>query len=177
MRKNAEQVALFLCCVIFCHVAAADDWPQWRGPNRDGISGEKGLLRIWPKEGPPLLRTIGDIGEGSSSPVIAKGHLFITGNSNQVDSVHCIALDGKRLWSAKNGSARGARAGAQGSVTVDGVSLTVVEPLTDGFTVAVIPHTSAVTTLGHRRPGDQVNLEVDIIAKYTERLLTAEESP
>jgi riboflavin synthase len=65
----------------------------------------------------------------------------------------------------------------KGSVTVDGVSLTVVDPLPDGFTVAVIPHTSAVTTLGHHRPGDQVNLEVDIIAKYTERLLTAEESP
>lgn len=59
----------------------------------------------------------------------------------------------------------------KGSITVDGVSLTVVEPLADGFTVAVIPHTSAVTTLGARRPGDLVNLEADVIAKYTERLL------
>jgi len=59
----------------------------------------------------------------------------------------------------------------KGSITVDGVSLTVVEPLPDGFTVAVIPHTSAVTTLGARRPGDLVNLEADVIAKYTERLL------
>jgi riboflavin synthase len=71
----------------------------------------------------------------------------------------------------------------KGSITVDGVSLTVVEPLDDGFTVAVIPHTAEVTTLGHRRPGDAVNLEVDVIAKYTERLLAertvpvAEESP
>jgi riboflavin synthase len=62
----------------------------------------------------------------------------------------------------------------KGSITVDGVSLTVVEVLDDGFTVALIPHTAAVTTLGTRRPGDEVNLEVDIIAKYTERLLTAE---
>ncbi len=60
----------------------------------------------------------------------------------------------------------------KGSITVDGVSLTVVEPLEDGFTVAVIPHTAAVTTLGARRPGDLVNLEVDVLAKYTERLLT-----
>ncbi|MFN8037948.1 MAG: riboflavin synthase [Acidimicrobiales bacterium] len=59
----------------------------------------------------------------------------------------------------------------KGSVTVDGVSLTVVEPLEDGFTVAVIPHTSEVTTLGRKGPGDRVNLEVDVIAKYTERLL------
>jgi riboflavin synthase len=61
----------------------------------------------------------------------------------------------------------------KGSVTVDGVSLTVVELTRSGFTVAVIPHTMAVTTLGRRVPGDQVNLEVDVIAKYAERLLNA----
>jgi riboflavin synthase len=59
----------------------------------------------------------------------------------------------------------------KGSVTVDGVSLTVVDPLPDGFTVAVIPHTAAVTTLGAKRPGDIVNIEVDVIAKYVERML------
>jgi riboflavin synthase len=61
----------------------------------------------------------------------------------------------------------------KGSITVDGVSLTVVERLDDGFTVAVIPHTEAVTTLGRRRPGDRVNLEVDLIAKYVESLALA----
>ena len=59
----------------------------------------------------------------------------------------------------------------KGSITVDGVSLTVVQPTDDGFTVAVIPHTADVTTLGAKTPGDAVNLEVDLIAKYTERLL------
>ncbi|MFV0525663.1 MAG: riboflavin synthase [Acidimicrobiales bacterium] len=59
----------------------------------------------------------------------------------------------------------------KGSVTVDGVSLTVVDPAADGFTVAVIPHTAAVTTLGHKGPGDRVNIEVDVMAKYAERLL------
>jgi riboflavin synthase len=59
----------------------------------------------------------------------------------------------------------------KGSVTVDGVSLTVVDVLQDGFTVAVIPHTAEVTTLGRRAPGDPVNLEVDVMAKYAERLL------
>jgi riboflavin synthase len=61
----------------------------------------------------------------------------------------------------------------KGSVAVDGVSLTVVDVGDDLFTVAVIPHTASVTTLGHRQPGDAVNLEVDVIAKYTERLLGA----
>jgi riboflavin synthase len=59
----------------------------------------------------------------------------------------------------------------KGSITVDGVSLTVVDVLDDGFTVAVIPHTAEVTTLGVRAPGDPVNLEVDVMAKYAERLL------
>jgi riboflavin synthase len=59
----------------------------------------------------------------------------------------------------------------KGSITVDGVSLTVVEPRESSFTVAVIPHTSAVTTLGSKRAGDTVNLELDVTAKYVERLL------
>jgi len=61
----------------------------------------------------------------------------------------------------------------KGSITVDGCSLTVVEARPDSFTVAVIPHTAQVTTLGHRGPGDRVNLEVDVIAKYVEKLLAA----
>jgi riboflavin synthase len=60
----------------------------------------------------------------------------------------------------------------KGSIAVDGVSLTVVDVLDDGFTVALIPHTAAVTTLGSKGPGDRVNLEVDVMVKYVERLLT-----
>jgi riboflavin synthase len=59
----------------------------------------------------------------------------------------------------------------KGSIAVDGCSLTVVKALPDGFTVAVIPHTAAVTTLGGRVRGDGVNLEVDMVAKYIEQLL------
>ncbi|MFJ4012567.1 riboflavin synthase [Streptomyces sp. NPDC090026] len=59
----------------------------------------------------------------------------------------------------------------KGSITVDGVSLTVVEAGADDFTVSLIPTTLALTTLGLKQPGDPVNLEVDVIAKYVERLL------
>ncbi|MEZ5095359.1 MAG: riboflavin synthase [Nocardioides sp.] len=59
----------------------------------------------------------------------------------------------------------------KGSVTVDGVSLTVVEVGPDRFTVSLIPETLARTTLGRRKVGDQVNIEVDVLAKYVERLL------
>jgi riboflavin synthase len=59
----------------------------------------------------------------------------------------------------------------KGSITVDGVSLTVVEAREDGFTVSLIPETLARTTLGSRQVGDRVNLEVDILAKHVEKLL------
>jgi riboflavin synthase len=59
----------------------------------------------------------------------------------------------------------------KGSITVDGVSLTVAALTPDGVVLALIPHTLRVTTLGIARPGDPVNIEVDVIAKYVERLL------
>ncbi|MEE1938988.1 riboflavin synthase [Streptomyces sp. TRM 70361] len=59
----------------------------------------------------------------------------------------------------------------KGSITVDGVSLTVVEAGEEDFTVSLIPTTLATTTLGVKKPGDPVNLEVDVLAKYVERLL------
>ncbi|MDP3893802.1 riboflavin synthase [Nocardioides sp.] len=61
----------------------------------------------------------------------------------------------------------------KGSITVDGVSLTVVEAKQDSFTVSLIPETLARTTLGGRQPGDRVNLEVDVIAKHVEKLLAS----
>jgi riboflavin synthase len=60
---------------------------------------------------------------------------------------------------------------AQGSITVDGVSLTVVDVAEDWFTVSLIPTTLAMTTLGTKSVGDPVNLEVDVVAKYVEKLL------
>ena len=59
----------------------------------------------------------------------------------------------------------------KGSITVDGVSLTITAVAENGFSVALVPHTLTETTLGQLRPGDDVNLEVDVLAKYVERLL------
>lgn len=63
---------------------------------------------------------------------------------------------------------------SKGSITVDGVSLTLVDVLADAFTVALIPHTLQVTTLGCLQVGDPVNLETDVIAKYVERQLAGQ---
>ncbi len=63
----------------------------------------------------------------------------------------------------------------KGSITVDGVSLTVAEVDAESFTVSLIPETLARTTLGFKQPGDVVNLEVDVIAKYVEKMVKAHE--
>ncbi len=60
---------------------------------------------------------------------------------------------------------------AKGSIAIDGISLTVVDVYPDSFTVSIIPHTAALTTLGFKKPGATVNLEADIIGRYVERLL------
>jgi riboflavin synthase len=61
----------------------------------------------------------------------------------------------------------------KGSITVDGVSLTIVDAGPDSFSISLIPTTLALTTLGIKQAGDPVNLEVDVVAKYVERLLAA----
>jgi len=63
---------------------------------------------------------------------------------------------------------------SKGSVAVDGISLTVVDVLDDTFTLVIIPHTGVVTTIGRKKPGDTVNLESDLIAKYVEQFVSRE---
>ncbi len=65
----------------------------------------------------------------------------------------------------------------KGSIAIDGVSLTVIEPDVSGFAVALIPHTLEVTTLGERREGDVVNLELDVLGKYVRRYLDQRQEP
>lgn len=90
-------------------------WPQFRGPRRDGISDERGLLPAWPEGGPRLLWSASGLGRGFSSPVIAGGRLFITGDFGDELRVLAFDLQGRPLWSARNGSSwlnqyQGARA-------------------------------------------------------------------
>jgi riboflavin synthase len=98
------------------------------------------------------------------------GH-YVQGHVDGVGTVTRVAPqgDGRRLAVAAPGLER--YLVEKGSITVDGVSLTVAALAEDGFEVALIPHTLAGTTLGELVPGDQVNLEADVLAKYVEKLL------
>ena len=80
-------------------------WPQWRGPRRDDISQEKGLLQSWPDGGPRLLWKAEELGQGWCAPVIAGGRLYITGDVDDDLVVFALDLKGKKIWEARNGKA------------------------------------------------------------------------
>ena len=83
----------------------ADDWPQWRGPNRNGISQEKGLLQEWPQEGPKLLWQIGDLGGGFSTPSVVGQRIYVLSNEgNDNEFVKALQVkDGQEIWSRRIG--------------------------------------------------------------------------
>lgn len=82
-------------------------WPQWRGPRRDGVSEEKGLLASWPEGGPALLWTSDVLGKGWSSPILAGSPrtIYITGEAGGDLVLSALDLDGKVKWRAKHGKA------------------------------------------------------------------------
>jgi outer membrane protein assembly factor BamB len=82
----------------------AADWPGWRGPNRDGISTEAGLLKAWPRGGPKLLWSVDGLGGGYSTPSVADGKLYVLGDHKGEEYVHALKVPGgKKLWSVKIG--------------------------------------------------------------------------
>lgn len=94
-------------------------WPQFRGPRRDGVSDERGLLQSWPEGGPKELWSAMGAGKGFSSPIIAGGRIFITGDFGADTFVLAYDLAGKPLWRTQNGAAwLNQYQGARASVTV-----------------------------------------------------------
>ena len=105
---------------------AGGNWPQWRGPNRDGISAETGLLKQWPTDGPPLMWKVAGAGTGYSSLAVANGRIYTLGLKG--DREYVIAFDvatGKQAWATAHGGAyRDDRGdGPRGTPTVDGETL------------------------------------------------------
>lgn len=86
--------------------AAASDWPQWRGPQRNGVSNESGLLKEWPKEGPKLLWQLKDIGEGYSTPAVVGTRIYLLSNRGlENEFVQALSVqDGKQVWATRLGN-------------------------------------------------------------------------
>jgi outer membrane protein assembly factor BamB len=112
---------LILSCVIAAGAGA--DWPQWRGPNRDGHSPDVGLLKHWPEAGPKLLWTASGLGSGYASVSAAGDRLFAMGDRGEANYLICLrCADGHELWAAKVGKSgapgRGGFAGPRCTPTV-----------------------------------------------------------
>ena len=102
---------------------SADDWQQWRGPNRDGISRETGLLQAWPSAGPERVWLSRDIGIGYSAPVVARGRLFVLGTKDGKEQLFAKEVKGgKTLWTAPMGGilSNNWGDGPRGAAAVDG---------------------------------------------------------
>jgi len=109
-----------LLLVVVSHVQA-DDWPQFRGPKRDGISQDKGLLKAWPKDGPPLTWKSEDVGIGFSSVAVVGSQVFTMGDLK--DGCYLFAIDrdkGTIQWKVKVGKNGGNYQGPRCTPTVDG---------------------------------------------------------
>jgi len=152
-----ESIAVNGCCLTV--VAFGDGW--WEADVSDETISRTSLARLNDGDGVNLERAVR--ANDRLGGHVVQGHVDAVGEVvHPVPDLRVRVPDGLLRYLVE-----------KGSVTVDGVSLTVVQPLDDGFTVAIIPHTANVTTLGAKQPGDLVNIEVDVMAKYVERLVTA----
>lgn len=124
--RNPYQIVLLALLLSFAATLHAKDWPQWRGPNRDGVSKETGLLKEWPASGPALLWQQKDIGSGYSTPAIVGDRIYVISNKGtENEFVQALdTKDGKQVWSTtigKVGPNQGPQyPGSRTTPTVDG---------------------------------------------------------
>ncbi|MBN2416693.1 PQQ-binding-like beta-propeller repeat protein [bacterium] len=109
-----------LACQSDQQRADVADWPQFRGPNRDGKSSETGLLKEWPADGPEQLWMVENIGDGYSTAIIAGSTLYTTGMIDSLDYLTAFSLNGDRKWQVPYGKAwRSSWPGVRVSPTIE----------------------------------------------------------
>lgn len=125
--------ALSLLALLAQQPARAADWPQWRGPHRDGTSQETGLLDQWPAEGPKLVWQLNDVDYGYGTPAVTRDRLYITANKGMDDEfVRAYSTaDGSQIWSIRIGKVGNPNqqppfAAARSTPTVDGSQIFVL---------------------------------------------------
>lgn len=99
-----KRLLTFLVLVCLYNLTTfAQDNAQWRGPNRDGIYNETGLLKTWPENGPALLWHFDELGDGHSSAAVTKDRIYTAGMINGIGYIFSLSLDGKLLWKVPYG--------------------------------------------------------------------------
>jgi outer membrane protein assembly factor BamB len=129
MRSFASWKAVIMWCGISVALSGllAANWPQWRGPKRDGISRETGLLQEWPAEGPRLVWQVDDLGGGYSTPAVVEDRIYLANNEgNENEFVQALDVeDGEQIWATRIGKVgnpeqRPPYPGARSTPTIDG---------------------------------------------------------
>ena len=164
--RIGDSVAINGCCLT----VVAIDGPHWAFEAGAETLSKTNLGRLTPGDPVNLERALpagGRLG----------GH-FVQGHVDGVGEVATIERDGEwtTIW-FRVPEHLTAQMVPKGSITVDGVSLTLVNVERERFSVALIPHTLSVTTLGTRRVGDAVNIETDILGKYVQKFLSQQREP
>lgn len=105
--RNYRSIVAIVMVVMGAISASGQDWPQWRGPQRTGLSSETGLLKQWPAEGPRKVWSINGLGEGYGALAIKGDRILVQGTNGSASVVYCLnRADGKTIWSAALGPKR-----------------------------------------------------------------------
>ena len=128
--KGAFPACVLVAWLLACP-ARADDWPQWRGPQRTGVSAETGLLKVWPRGGPRLLWQRKGLGGGYSTPAVVRERIYLLANRKGEEYVMALAVkDGAEVWATRIGKVGRNRGpqypGTRSTPTVDGGRLYVL---------------------------------------------------
>ena len=108
--KRLQLIAILISVILAAPSSAQvpaepGEWPQWRGPNADGVSTETGLLREWPADGPVVLWQVDSVGVGYSSLAVSGGRIFTLGDLNGIEHILCLdAKDGSVIWQRQPGA-------------------------------------------------------------------------
>lgn len=100
MKKTA---LLSILAFLFVNLLTAQEVSQWRGPSRDGIYPETGLLRVWPEGGPALLWHFDELGQGHSSAAVAGDRIYTAGVLNGIGYLFCFSMEGRQIWKVPYG--------------------------------------------------------------------------
>jgi len=140
MKAKTKLISLLVTLFVACAFAA--DWPQYFGPQRDGTSAEKGLLRSWPKEGPKVLWTA-PVNIGYGGPAVSGGKVYLLDRDEKVgDNLRCFDLsNGKELWNfTYNAPGSFNHPGSRSTPTVDGNNVYACGPLGDLYCINTNTH-------------------------------------
>lgn len=125
MTRTLQALTVVTLCALGATSLVAEDSPQFRGPQRDGIYTATGLLQAWPEEGPRQIWKTEGLGDGYATVSVADGRLYTTGMHDDVGSVFAFDLNGKLIWKTEYGKEHpgGGYPGTRTTPTVDGEHL------------------------------------------------------